>query len=1523
MKKILFFASALAGLLLAGSCQREELAPATEGNVVTFEVEIPEIATKAVVDDGSLIDQLVYDVYWTDASVETAPSPGQLTLLYKGTKRVEQRATTIQVELMNDKNYVILFWAQRGNTWGVASSDKLLKNGVEFPDSWVANAENIEAFSGVSFLSSNNLSAKKTVTLKRPFAQINLGSKLAENFTIVPTTSSVTVKNAAASFDLINQVAVGNKEEVTFTATTIPGGDLTVNSIPYTYVGMNYIFANGNVEVDYTLNTADEHLSVTNTISNVPVAANYRTNIIGKLYTSMSDYTITLDEGWGDEGKNMEVITEGLVKNINGDYEVSNENGLAHAMNNLMNEYGGNYYLTAEGALYNMTGIDVTPVDFNKPGLNVYGWAPVVTRSNTEGRTGVTIIGLPYLIKTVAEGSNVSISGVTLVNDDNTTTTLINEVEEGATVVVSNCAVGTSTDTSDEIIDIIGLGYDYVLDASEVKTLAELKTALASGVAEIVIANEIKITDNTVLNLNSKVITAVDTKESGSYALIEVQPEVELTVNGPGSITLTAQHDRQWNSYSSVISNQRGTLYVNKDVVLEHLGGTAMAYAIDNLTNTGAQPAVTTVNGATIKSVYRAIRQFLNSATGSNELYVKAGSKVLGDNKAIWPQDANLNANLGKLVVEAGAEINDVYLNANSNDKVWPLNISVASSAFVEGGEIVLGKIPVGYEVIEVDGVWTIGQSYAEDGDNLTISSVKGLKDLAANVNGGNNFAGKTIILANDIDLQNETWLCIGTEANPFSGTFNGNGKTIKNLTIIEEEAKEGKAFIGFFGYAKNATIKNATFENVNLNIACLDIDHSQGHIGAVAGSLEGTSTIENVTVKGEIKVESTVTANGASRVAVVAGGNSYGNVTMKNVHVIANEGSYIKANNNLGALAGQLQGKSVFENCSSNIDVTGTKFFAGGIIGLAAGDQLFTNCHTTGNVTITAGREGRAHDQYRVGGIAGGWADGAKNVCTLTDCSYTGNISGTNSDGSIANPLDYAGYVGRGYTLNGCAGSKVIINGVEYVQAYNTAAEAGIYIVDGELVVNSAADLRYLANNVNSGKTFEGVTVKLGADIDLNNEEWTPIGSATADHGFMGNFDGNGYTIKNLQMTQLPLDADNYVYAGLFGVTEGTSPTAQNYIKNLVIENVTIDTKGGHIAAAAIAYPYYTKIENVKVKGVINIKGGDYTSGALAYTRRCVNAKNISVEGNEGSTIEGNITIGGVISDIQMNGGLTADYSNFSVSGLTIKGIRNVGGISGIISSQTLKGATVQNVRIESEYTSVGIVSGAKGDNNSFVENVTYADVTGTDREIGDSYGKDLKKVSTADELVAALEANEGVYFLNDIKIDPAKMSNAYGKTGINVKNGQTIDGNGKTLNIEGAGGTWDSGINTTGGLIKNLTVTGSFRGIFINHTSTHSEKVVLENVTIGENGTLYTISCDQGLNQGIEATNCTFNGWTSFAKTAGEAKFVYCTFGEGSGYKYCRPYSNTEFVNCTFCPGYAVDETQATVTFTNCTWE
>ena len=407
--------------------------------------------------------------------------------------------------------------------------------------------------------------------------------------------------------------------------------------------------------------------------------------------------------------------------------------------------------------------------------------------------------------------------------------------------------------------------------------------------------------------------------------------------------------------------------------------------------------------------------------------------------------------------------------------EITPANLGLSPIEFtaeVDEWQEPVVDVPVGY--------------YVTDNGTYVATTVNGLAQIAEEINAGVE-TGRNIVLDGNLDLNavrssTSNWTPIGTEENPFVGTFDGNAKTIKNLTLVETEAKEGKVHTGFFGYAKDATIKNVVFENVTINIPCLDIDHSQGHIGAVAGTLEGTSLVEDVTVKGDIKIETTLEANGSSRVAVVVGGNTYANVTMKNVHVIASEVSYLKANNNVGALAGQLQNVAVYENCSSNINVTGYKFFAGGLVGLTAGTSTFTNCHSTGDVTILAGREGRHNDEYRVGGIAGGWADGKTKVCTLVNCSYTGAISGTNADGTVANPLDYAGYVGRGYTLANCAGSKVVIDGTEYVQKSDTVY--GVYTINGCTPVSTADELKaalaagegvYLLNDITVAATDGG----------------------------------------------------------------------------------------------------------------------------------------------------------------------------------------------------------------------------------------------------------------------------------------------------------------------------------------------------------------------------------------------------------------------------------------------------------------
>ena len=579
------------------------------------------------------------------------------------------------------------------------------------------------------------------------------------------------------------------------------------------------------------------------------------------------------------------------------------------------------------------------------------------------------------------------------------------------------------------------------------------------------------------------------------------------------------------------------------------------------------------------------------------------------------------------------------------------------------------------------------------------ISSPEDLQHFANLVNSGDEeWTDANFILGTDIDLSSFTlsrsvvasnWMPIGTSEKPFTGTFDGNGYTIKNLTIVEPEAKEGKAYIGFFGYAKDATIKNVTFENVYINIPCLDIDHSQGHIGAVAGSLEGKSLIENVTVKGDITVYATQDANGASRVAVVAGGNSYGNVTMKNVHVIANEGSSLIANNNTGALAGQLQGKIYFENCSSNIDVTVNKFFAGGLIGIAPQDATFKNCHTTGDVAVVAGREGRHNDEYRVGGIAGGWTDGKNNVCTLIECSYTGNVSGKNSDGSVAEPLDYMGYVGRGYTLANCAGSKVIIDGKEFVQKYDD--KYGIYSVDGADYISDGlyyneSNKTYVVHNANglvavASLLKSGVTVTLGADIDLSGVEFNGLDTFHPEQGNV--FDGKGYTVSNWT---------NESGASDMGfIRNWVGP-----IKNLTIKNAHLKTSG---RSAIIAAKPYGNIENCHVIDC-SIEDSYWSCGLIAGL---YNAGSVSDCSAINSSVKSNGGTGAIVGVVNESTG-TREFTKCVVSNCTVN---NTGAYGEVYSGAMVCGMiNIENSTVK--FTGCKLESNTK--NGKYVGDLYYA---------------------------------------------------------------------------------------------------------------------------------------------------------------------------------------------------------------------
>lgn len=158
-------------------------------------------------------------------------------------------------------------------------------------------------------------------------------------------------------------------------------------------------------------------------------------------------------------------------------------------------------------------------------------------------------------------------------------------------------------------------------------------------------------------------------------------------------------------------------------------------------------------------------------------------------------------------------------------------------------------------------GVKVGADGYVEDENgNVTISTAEGLFYFAKKVNAGNNFAGKTVTLANNIDLNNEKWTPIGiygTQATWFKGTFDGQNHAVTGLKV-EESRKNG---VGFFSKVYTGTIKNLTVEGSVSAPGCT-------YVGGIVG--HGYATITNCTFKG------TVSGSGAAQVGGIAGSGGF-----------------------------------------------------------------------------------------------------------------------------------------------------------------------------------------------------------------------------------------------------------------------------------------------------------------------------------------------------------------------------------------------------------------------------------------------------------------------------------------------------------------------------------------------------------------------------------------------------------------------------------------------------------------------
>ena len=339
----------------------------------------------------------------------------------------------------------------------------------------------------------------------------------------------------------------------------------------------------------------------------------------------------------------------------------------------------------------------------------------------------------------------------------------------------------------------------------------------------------------------------------------------------------------------------------------------------------------------------------------------------------------------------------------------------------------------------------------------------------------------------------------------------------------------------------------------------------------------------------------------------------------------------------------------------------------------------------------------------------------------------------------------------------------------------------------DDPYQIATGSQLAYFAKRVNAeeyGEKYADTYFELTEDIDLGGKEWTPIGYTVADlimggheyFVFSGNFDGNGYTIKNLTIgtETSPYSGD---VCGLFGATSGT-------IEDVVLENVSINYVGGNhssgygfrMGGALVGYSM-GDIVNCTVIGLDMKAGSDGSYVALNSIGGLVGIQDgdttvshSRVSGKiEESTKKGNV--GGFVGTLAK--GSSAKYCGADVSVEVTGNGRGiaVGGFVGIGNGVTIDETLIENCYATGNITGAEYAGGfvgnisdlnisncyAKGDvSNCFVG----ASFLGTDAASNNYYG--TVKNCYATGLVSDISSSAYAFAMQDT-MNRSTIQNCY----------------------------------------------------------------------------------------------------------------------------------------------------------------
>jgi prepilin-type N-terminal cleavage/methylation domain-containing protein len=465
--------------------------------------------------------------------------------------------------------------------------------------------------------------------------------------------------------------------------------------------------------------------------------------------------------------------------------------------------------------------------------------------------------------------------------------------------------------------------------------------------------------------------------------------------------------------------------------------------------------------------------------------------------------------------------------------------------------------------------------------------------------------------LENDIDFAGQRIAMLSSAQNIFSGSFDGNGKTLSNFEI------NGVEYTGLFGRATGATIEGLNVNNFTIT-------------GQVYTGLVGYAT--STVIKGLNLYNGDVT--GTSNVGLAAGVLFSTGASMNSVYAQGTATGTTYVGGVIGQGATATANYLIFDG-----DVSGTSNVAG-IIGYknsVTGVGYVLMDGTISSTSLPANRLTANNTQTR--GIVN--ENVLLNGVTIVDNNLTG-FNGRNinpiylNDINIYETLGIDTYIGgdndsNGYYLEIDSNLKPVF--IKTANPVITMSGSGTSL--NPYLITNASELEQVSYNLTAYYRLEN-------DIDLGNNI---IPMLSSDYNiFLGSFDGNGKTLSNFKISGVE-------YTGLFGRTNGAT------IENLNINNFTIT---GQVYTGLIGYATSTVVKglnlyNGNVTGTSNV---GLAAGVLFSTGASMNS--VYAQG----TATGTTYVGGVIGQGAV---ATANYLIFDGN---VSGTSNVAGIIGYKSS-------------------------------------------------------------------------------------------------------------------------------------------------------------------------------------------------------------------------------------------------------------